>query len=70
MIDFNKPYILVTSENGQQSVEAVNYQGRGCISAVQEIQQMLGGTVMTTQDKPEISMPAVQVAATITNRRQ
>ena len=70
MIDFNKPYILVTSEKGQQTVEAVNYQGRGCISAVQEIQQMLGGSVLATQDKPEISMPSVQVAATVTNRLQ
>lgn len=68
MIDLSKPYILVTSEGGRQTVEAVNYAGKGCVAAVEEIQQMLGGVVFARHDKPEISMPSVQVVATATAR--
>ena len=58
-VNTSKPYVELTIEDGEQKVEAHNFQGTGCLAAVQEIQQMLGGDVVSTTNKPEISRPAV-----------
>lgn len=65
-IDLKKPYILVTSENGEQKVEAVNFKGKGCLQAVQAVQEQLGGTVIAAHNKPEFySSPAVAQQAVV-----
>ncbi len=65
MIDPNKPYLTVTSKDGVQNVEAHNYRGKGCVKAVQEVQEMLGGTVVSKTDKPEISLSPVAVNTSV-----
>jgi hypothetical protein len=65
-IDLKKPYILITSEKGEQKVEAMNFRGKGCLQAVQAIQEQLGGTVIAAHNKPEFhSSPAVSQQATV-----
>jgi hypothetical protein len=58
-VNTSKPYIEVTIEDGGQKVEAHNFQGKGCLAAVEDVQKMLGGDVVSTTNKPEINKPTV-----------
>lgn len=68
MINTSKPYIEVTIEDGEQKVEAINFAGKGCLQAVEEIQKQLGGVVVSAQNKPEINKQPVAQPAVVRHK--
>jgi hypothetical protein len=58
LFDPTKPYVIVTLDEGKQSVDAHNFTDKTCEKAVSEIHKILGGDIVSSVSKPVAAAPA------------
>lgn len=70
-VDPTKPHVRIEiSEDGELAIEAINYRGQGCLKAVEEAHQLMGGgQIISSRNKPEINaVTTTQVQQQVTTR--